>query len=77
MNQPSRYNHLYGVLVHGRAAGDVVEVLLVEKLLPIDASHEETTEHLEIAVQPTVCVAWHLLYRGAGFHFGFCLKYRV
>ena len=33
-------SHLDGSLVHGGVAGDVVEVLLVEQLLAVDAAHQ-------------------------------------
>ena len=33
-------SHLDGGLVHGGVAGDVVEVLLVEQLLAVDAAHQ-------------------------------------
>ena len=46
-----KYSNLHRVFIHGRVAGNVVEILLVEKLFAIDAAHEETTEHLEILVQ--------------------------
>ena len=57
-----KYSNLHRVFIHGRVAGNVVEILLVEKLFAIDAAHEKTTEDLEIEWQPTVHVASHLSY---------------
>ena len=71
--------NLYSVFIHGRVAGNVVEILLVEKLFAIDASHEKTTEHLEIELRPTVYVASYLSYTEELFSIfvSCCLKYRV